>query len=45
MNCQRDLKAYRSDITKVAEIELKLEKPEIYQLEELLKADKGIDMC
>lgn len=37
-------KAYRSDIIKVAEIELKLEKPEIYQLEELLKADKGIDL-
>ena len=37
-------KAYRSDIIKVAEIEIKFENPEIYQLGELLKADKGIDL-
>lgn len=34
-------KAYRSDMIKVGDIELKFENPEIYQLEELLKTDKG----
>ena len=34
-------KAYRSDLIKVGDIELKYEVPEIYQLEELLKTDKG----
>lgn len=34
-------KAYRSDLFKVGDIELKYENPEIYQLEELLKTDKG----
>lgn len=33
-------KAIRSDLIKVGDIELKFDKPEIYQLEELLKADK-----
>ena len=32
-------KAYRSDMIKVGDIELKFENPEIYQLEELLKTD------
>lgn len=34
-------KAYRSDMIKVGDIELKFENPEIYQLEELLKTDKS----
>ena len=34
-------KAYRSDLIKVGDIELKYEDSEIYQLEELLKTDKG----
>ena len=33
---EKKCKAYRSDLIKVGNIELKLEKPEIYQLEELM---------
>lgn len=36
-------KAYRSDMIKVGDISLKLENPEIYQLEEFLKTGKGSD--
>ncbi len=36
---EKKCKAYRSDLIKVGNIELKLEKPEIYQLEELMNND------
>ena len=36
-------KVVSSDMVKVGNIELKFDNPEIYQLEELLKTDKGGD--
>ena len=36
-------KAFRSDMIKVGNIELKFENPEIYQLEELMKNDEGVN--
>ena len=36
-------KAFRSDLIRVGDIELRIENPEIYQLEELLKIDKSGD--
>lgn len=37
------VKSIRSDIVKVSDIELKFDKPEIYQLEEFFKTDKSSD--